>query len=408
MKRMSFLVVTCLLVSGFMGAGIALGQSKAPIRLGMWVPLAGPGYLGGEDTKAALEIAVDQANATGGLLGRPIEIITRDQKGDVPTANRTAQELIVREKVKVLIGGGSSAVVLAGSSVAKVNQVPLLASMGNSEAIVVQQGHDYAFLLGPSSGMEARAYAGYAHRHGWKKFIALAPDYEWGHDMIDKFNDQMKTLGDEVKVDPIWFKLGETEFSRYITQLKASQVDAILIYAWGGDMVSFTKQAGQYGLFKEKTPVVGGWMLDALISLGKEAPEGVIGYERAPFSYLMQKFPLAKEFTEKFRKKTNRYPSGYALMAYDAFLAWSAAVQKVNSDDPKKVAKALHGLSFASTRGTISFRAIDGQAAVPIYFGQVYFDQTLGIPTYRDVLEVKPEDVWLPAEKVKELRKAGK
>lgn len=408
MKKHIALGSILLLVIGLMMATLSFPAAKEPIRLGMWIPLAGPGYLGGQDTKAALEIAVDQVNATGGLLGRPIEIITRDHKGDVPTANRTAQELMVKEKVKVLIGGGSSAVVLAGSSVAKVNQVPILASMGNSETVVVQQGHDYAFLLGPNSGMEARAFAGYAHGKGWKKFMALAPDYEWGHAQINMFKDQMKTLGGAVQVDPIWFKLGETEFSRYITQLNAAQVDAILIYAWGGDMVSFTKQAAQYGLFKGKTPVAGWWMLDALISLGKEAPEGVIGFERAPFSHLMQKFPLAKEFTEKFRKKTNGYPSGYGLMAYDAFVAWSAAVQKVNSDDPKKVSKALHGLSFTSTRGTISFRAIDGQAAVPVYFGQVYFDQTLGIPTYRDVVEVKAEDVWLSPEKVKELRKARK
>jgi branched-chain amino acid transport system substrate-binding protein len=388
----------------------AQSPKGAPIRIGSWVALAGPGYQGGQDSKAALEIAVEKMNASGGLLGRPIEIVLRDHKGDVPTANRTAQELMIKEKVKVIMGGGSSAVDLAGSSVAEKYHIPLLLSNGNSETIVTQKGHDYVFLLGPNSGMESRGFAGYANKRGWKKFIALAPDYEWGQAQVNMFREKLKDLGVAVQVDPVWFKLGETEFSRYITQLQAAQVDAILIYAWGADMVSFTKQASQYGLFAKKTPIAGWWMLDALISLGKEAPEGVIGFERAPFSYLMDKYPLAKEFTNQFRKKTNAYPSGYGLMNYDCFLAWVKAVEKAGTDDPEKVAKALHGISFASTRGAISIREVDGQAAVPVYFGEVFFDQNLGIPTYRNanVVEVKPEDVWLAPTKVLELRQPSK
>ena len=404
----SLFVFVFFLSAGAYSPALAQGAKGAPIRIGAYIPLAGAGYQGGQDTKAALDIAVEKANKSGGLLGRPVEIVVRDHKGEVPVANRTAQELMEREKVKVLIGGGGSAVVLAGSSVAQKSHVPLLASMGNSESIVTQKGHDYVCLLGPNSGMEARAFAGYSVKQGWKKFITIAPDYEWGHSQVDMFKEKMKDLGVSAQLENLWFKLGETEFSRYITQLQAAQVDAILVYAWGGDNVSFTKQAAQYGLFSKKTPVAGWWMLDALISLGKEAPEGVIGFERAPFSYLQEKIPLAREFTSEFRKKTNSYPSGYALMAYDAFLVWKKAVEKVGTDDPEKVSKAIRGMPFDSTRGTISIREVDGQAEVPVYFGEVYQDKNLGIPTYRKVSEVKASDVWLSPEKVKELRASAK
>ena len=309
-KLFVFGIFTFLLLSAALSPAQAQGVKGAPIRIGAFVPMSGVGYQGGLDSKVALEIAIDKANQAGGILGRPVEMVIRDHKGEVPLANRTAQELIDREKVRVLIGGGGSASVLAGSAVAQKSKIPFLASMGNSEAIVTQKGHDYVDLMGPNSGMEARAFAGYASKQGWKKFIAIAPDYEWGQSQVNMFKEKMKELGVPAQVDAVWFKLGETEFSRYITQLQAAQVDAILVYAWGSDNVSFTKQAAQYGLFTKKTPVAGWWMLDALISLGKEAPVGVIGFERAPFSYLQDKFPLAKEFTAEFLKRTKSYPSG--------------------------------------------------------------------------------------------------
>jgi len=411
MKKMSIFVLVFtfyLFSTSGLPPAQAQGAKGAPIRVGAFIPLSGPGYQGGLDTKVALEIAIEKANQAGGILGRPVEIVIRDHKGEVPVANRTAQELIEREKIKVLIGGGASASVLAGSAVAQKSGVPFIASMGNSEAIVTQKGHDYIDLMGPNSGMEARAFAGYASKQGWKKFMAIAPDYEWGQSQINMFKEKMIDLGISVQVDTVWFKLGETDFSRYITQLQAAQVDAILVYAWGGDNVSFTKQAAQYGLFAKKIPIAGWWMLDALIALGKEAPEGVIGFERAPFSYLQDKVPLAKEFTAEFYKRSKNYPSGYGLMAYDAFLAWTKAVEKAGTDDPQKIAKALRGTPFPSTRGTISIREVDGQAEVPVYFGEVYQDKKLGIPTYRKVVEVKASEVWLPPNKVLELRGSGK
>jgi len=96
------------------------------------------------------------------------------------------------------------------------------------------------------------------------------------------------------------------------------------------------------------------------------------------------------------------------LMAYDAFLAWAKAVEKAGTDDPQKIAKALRGTPFPSTRGTISIREVDGQAEVPVYFGEVYQDKKLGIPTYRKVVEVKASEVWLPPNKVLELRGSAK
>ncbi len=134
MKKFMVLGFLAAFILSALGAGVspalAQGGKGAPIRIGAFLPMSGVGYQGGLDSKVALEIAMDKVNHAGGLLGRQVEMVIRDHKGEVPLANRTAQELIDREKVRVLIGGGGSASVLAGSAVAQKGKIPFLASMG--------------------------------------------------------------------------------------------------------------------------------------------------------------------------------------------------------------------------------------------------------------------------------------
>lgn len=385
------------------GGGGSTGATET-VKVGVLVPLEGSGYQGGMDTERATKIAIDWINEQGLLPGVQVEVVVRDSKGDVQTAARAAQELVDREGVVAIFGGGSSAEDLAISAVVKSAQVPFLPAMGNTETFVVEQGHDYAFLMAPSSGMEARAFGVFAAEQGWRKFHALAPDYEWGQTMTELFAKTLDSLDIDYDLQTTWFKLGETDFSRYITQLSASDADALLIYAWGADNIAFTKQAAQYGLFDQGKPVAGFWMFDALLPLGDEAPEGIIGFERAPFTYLMDNHEPAKKLVDEFHAQTGNYPSGYALMAYDAVLAWEAAVKKAGTTDPVEVAKALRGITFTGTRGETTMREVDGQASVPVYFGTVAFDEELGIPTFVDVVEVPAESVWLSPEEVEARR----
>ncbi len=396
-------VMALVLVLAVVGVGYA--ADTKPVSIGVVIPLEGPGYQGGVDTKHAVEIAVDAVNAAGGVNGHKVQIVTRDSKGDVQAAARLTQELVEKEHVAAVFGGGASSLVLAMSAVAKQAKVPYFTNMGNSETVVTTQGHDYVVMMAPSSGMEARAFAAYAKHRGWKRFAALAPDYEWGHTMVKLFADKMKADGVDAVIEQNWFKLGSTDFSPYITKLQGAKADAFLIYAWGSDIVAFTKQAKLYGLLKGGTPMAGYWMFDALLPLGPDSPEGAIGFERAPFSYLDGKFPAAKKFTEEFKKRTGSYPSGYALMAYDSVQAWAKAVQKAGDVDPVKVAKAVKGLTYAGTRGDVTIRAIDGQAAVPVYFGTITFDKTLQMPTFKDVVEIKASDVWISEADVQASRR---
>jgi branched-chain amino acid transport system substrate-binding protein len=398
-------VTVLALVLGLILGSVAFGADGNPVPIGVVIPLEGPGYQGGIDTKHAVEIAVDGLNAAGGVGGRKVQIVARDSKGDVQTAARLTQELVEKEHVAAVFGGGASSLVLAMSAVVKQAKVPYYSNMGNSETIVTTQGHDYVFLMAPSSGMEARAFAAYAKQRGWKRFAAIAPDYEWGHSVVKLFGDKLKADGVDAVIEPNWFKLGSTDFSPYITKLQSAKADAILVYAWGSDIVAFTKQAKLYGLAKKGTPMAGFWMFDALLPLGAESPEGAIGFERAPFTYLTGKFPAAKKFTDEFKKRTGSYPSGYALMAYDSVQAWAKAVAIAGDVEPVKVAKAMKGLTYSGTRGDVTIRAIDGQAAVPVYFGTVTFDKALGLPAYKDVVEIKASDVWMSEADVLASRK---
>ena len=205
-------------------------------------------------------MAVKDINEKGGVLGRPLELLVRDCKSTPDEATRVARELILKEKVQFLVGGFTAAQGLALSEVGKTEKIIYIAPVSKSTAMT-EPGklHPYVFRAAANTNTEGRSAAVFMAKNPWKRVYTLGPDYEYGQMVTKAFVEWMKKIKPEVEiVGQGWPKLGEADFTPFITAIMAAKPDAAFLALWGGDFVNFAKQAKPYGFFEKVKVVAGG------------------------------------------------------------------------------------------------------------------------------------------------------
>jgi len=409
MRRKSlrtFLVcLSVLLIVGFVSTGVSLAQDK--IRLGFVADVSGIGASFYKSQKAALDLFVEEANASGGILGKKLELIVRDAQLKPDIGANMARELILSEKCDFLIGPTSSAVALAVTKVSKEFKKIVYFHTSNAEAITTTDFQPYMFQVVPNTGIEGRGMALFLSQKPYKKYGLIGPDYAYGHDQLNSFKGQIKKLKPDVEiVETVWVKIGDSNLSPFIPTLMAKKPEAIWSAFWGGQLASFIKQAKPYGLFKQAS-LSSLFDLDFLRAIGQDMPEGLLGYARCPF-YAVDT-PQMKAFNKKYFDKYKEWPADWALMAYDGMIALTDAIKKANSIDSEQVVKQIGGLKFKSLRGDRFIRAEDHMANVGIYVGTSNKDDRFKeFLIMKDVVEVPAEKVWLSVEEVKKLQEQKK
>jgi len=358
------------------------------------------------------KIAVADLNASGGVLGRKIDLIVRDDAGKPDVGAREIRDVILREEVAVVFGPVSSGVLLAMSEVAKENKTLLISHTANTERAFVERGHRYIFSVVPNTFIEGSAMGLYMAKKPYQKYVIIGPGYEFGYIQAEAFERRLKESKKDVEIiNKLWPKLGETDFTSYITAIIAAKPDAVYSNLFGSDLIAFTKQAKGYGFF-EKFPFAALYDVDTLQGLGKDVVEGVIGYGRGEFHVIRKLAPSDRfeEFIKKYRAATNRYPSTWAINAYDGVMAWAKAAKKANSTDTEKVVDALEGLELDSLRGPGRFiRKADHQANVGSYIGVVAWDKSFpDFAIWRDATYVPGEQVWRPEAEIPDIRAKAK
>src|SRR4030043_729496 len=257
----------------------AAPAAKGTIKVGSICDFAGPCYMYCETGLKGLEIAVNEINAKGGILGRKVEIIVRDTEMKVDVAVRELKDLILREKVNFLIGPCSSGTGLAMQVVHTEYKTLRLSAIANTEGMTVDKFSPYFVQVVPNTYMEATANTRYLNKKvpNAKKFCTIGPDYEFGRREEQAFTDEIKRLvpGAEILYEA-WPKPGEKDFTAFITAIMAKKPDAVHSSLFGGDLVAFTKQAAPYGFFN--IPFIALFDLPALSAFGPVAPEGTLGF----------------------------------------------------------------------------------------------------------------------------------
>lgn len=411
--------------SKFLGIVVALGlllgfiisgnvAAADPYHLGVALGFTGTGTLYSKDQLEGIQLAVEEINAKGGFLGKhPIKIFQQDTQTKPDVGVRTVKDLILRDKVRAVINDYSSAVAVAVKPICREYKVLHIAAISNSENITKVNYSPYTFQVVPNTYMQAKA-ASYAvsqmaQKKGWKEYVTLASDYEWGRATQQEVVADLKKVAPFLKVKKeLWPKLGETQFASFITSMMAMKPDFVYACLASKDNVTFTEQAKPYGFF-EKIPYVGSMQsVTELITEAKTLPRGLVAISRAPFFAHMD-IPMMANFVKNYRAKFNgKYPSDWAVMGYDAVYALKQGIEKAGTIDTDKVKDAMKGLTVDLTRGKLQFRPIDNQLRCSSYVGVVSDDPNYPFPILKDLIEIKASDCERPEAEIIEARKAEK
>src|SRR6267143_6242011 len=377
--------------------------AQAPIKIGDINSYSGIGAPFTGPYRAAVEMAADEVNAKGGLLGRKVEIVFRDDKGQPAEAVKHAQELVESEKVALIAGTFLSNVGLAVSDWAKQNKTLFVVAEALTEALTWSKGHDHVFRVRPNTYEQGRMLAEKGAKLKYVKWAAIGPNYEYGKRAWETFRDRLKQLKPEVQVvGEHWSRLGKLEAGPFVTAILNQNPDALYVSLFGSDWIAFVREAKKRGLF-DKTFVVGTLLGEPeyIDPLGPEAPEGMLvtGY---PWYDIAA--PAHKDFVARFTKKYDKNPVLGSLVGYVTYLSIVEAIRKAGSTDTDKLVAAFRGLKVETPIGPISYRASDGQSTMGAWVGTTKLDARRGVGIMVNH-EYVPGDKVLPSDDdVKKLR----
>lgn len=321
-----------------------------------------PGY-------QAEELAINQINASGGLLGKKIKLIKFDDAAQPNLGAQYADTAILKDHVNAVFGPVSSAVAAAIEPIAAQNHTLVFFHTSNDISLTTTGFTKYAFQVTPNTNMESTAIALLFKKEGWTKIATISPNYSYGHDTIANFLKMLTKLGVHYTlVSQQWPQLGTTDYSSYISTILSKHPQAVFSPVFGGDLVTFAKQGIQYGMF-QKTNFVSMMDPTVLEALGSQAPVGAWGYSRAPF-FAIHTSDMTN-FINAYKQAYNQYPDAWAILAYSAVQTWEYGVKQADSFDPDKVADALSGATVPTVRGDIKIDPSTHQAEVGEWVGQV-------------------------------------
>ena len=388
-----------LMTAGLVAAA-ALAHAQTPIKIGEINSYSAiPQFT--QPYKQGWQLAVEQINAQGGLLGRKVEVVARDDAGKPEEALRHAVELTSREKVDVLAGGFLSNVGLALADHAQKNKRLFVASEPLTDAIVWDKGNRYTFRLRPSTWMQASMLVEEAAKMPAKRWATIAPNYEYGQSAVASFKELLKAKRPDVEfVSEQWPAQGKIDAGSTLTATAAAKPDAIFNVPFGADLAKLVREGNQRGVFP-KTPVVSllSGEPEYLEVLKDETPKGwiVTGY---PWDQLDNKDHAA--FAASYYKRFNENPKVGSVVGYATMQAIFAAIQKAKTTDNEKLVSAMRGLKFSTPFGPAEFRAVDHQSTMGAYVGKL--DQRGGKGTmvdwrYADGKNYQPSDAYIKARR---------
>jgi len=392
-------VVASFVLPVLAASGGALAQTK-PIKIGeinsySSIPQFTAPY------RQGWQLAVEEVNAAGGLLGRKVEVISRDDSGKPEEALRHAIELTSSEQVDVLAGGYLSNVGLALADFAQKNKRLFVASEPLTDALVWDKGNRYTFRLRPSTYMQSAMLVEEAAKLPAKRWATIAPNYEYGQSAVATFREQLKAKRPDVEfVAEQWPVLGKLDAGSTLQAITQAKPDAIFNVTFGADLAKLVREGNQRNVFP-KTAVVSllSGEPEYLDVLKDETPKGwiVTGY---PWDQIDSREHAS--FAANYYKKYNENPKMGSVVGYSTMQAVFAAIRKAKSVDNEKLVGAMRGLKFNTPFGPTEFRAIDQQSTMGAYVGKL--DQRGGKGTmvqwrYADGKNYQPSDAYVKARR---------
>ncbi len=363
---------------------------------------AQPAFL--EPYKKGMQLAVDEANAAGGVLGRKIELITRDDNANPGDAVRAAEELMSREQVDVLMGSFLSHIGLALTDFAKQKKTFFLAGEPLTDKIVWDNGNRYTFRLRTSTYMQVAMLMPDVAAMKKKRWALVYPNYEYGQSAVASFKKLLKAAQPDVEfVAEQATPLGKVEAGSVVQALADAKPDAIFNVLFGADLAKFVREGNTRGLFKgvEVASLLTGEP-EYLDPLKDETPNGwlVTGYP-----WYAIKTPEHEAFRSAYEAKFKEYPRLGSVVGYAAIKSIVEGVKKAGSTESEKLVNAFRGLNVMTPFGPVVYRPEDHQSTMGAYVGRTKNEGGKGVMVnsrYMDGAKFLPS-----ADEVKKMRPAN-
>ncbi len=399
MEREAIAAALCVAILAGAGAGSARAQS-GEIKIGEINSYSAlPAFT--EPYRKGWQLAVEEVNAKGGINGKTLVVVSKDDAGKPAEAVTAANELVSRENVAMLAGGFFSNVGLALADFAKQKHVFYLAGEPLTDAMVWASGNHYTFRLRPSNYMQAAMLADEAAKLPAKRWATIAPNYEYGQSAVSVFKKLLSAKRPDIEwIAEQWPPQGKIDAGPVVQAIAGAKPDAILNVEFGPDLVKLVREGNTRGLFQGRSVV--SFLTgepEYLDALKDEAPEGwiVTGY---PWYAIHT--PEHDAFLKTYQDKYHDHPRLGSVVGYTLIHAAADILRKADSTDPDKLVAATEGLSFDSPFGKAMFRAIDHQSTLGAFVGTTAVKDGAGVMTnfeYRDGAKYLPSD-----EEVKKLR----
>ncbi|MFA7667879.1 MAG: ABC transporter substrate-binding protein [Burkholderiaceae bacterium] len=393
-QTFAFLCGTAAFASG--------AQAQETIRIGELNSYkTQPAFLG--PYRMGMELAVEQINAAGGVNGRKLELIIRDDNSNAGDAVRAAEELVTREKVDLLTGTFLSNIGLAVADYARHRKVFFLASEPLTDKIVWEQGNRYTFRLRNSTYMQVAMLIPDAVKMNRKRWAIVYPNYEYGQSAVATFKQLLKEAQPDVEfVAEQATPLGRIDAGNVVQALADSKPDALFNVLFAADLAKFVRAGNQRRFFNDLSVVS---MLSGepeyLDPLGRETPEGwvVTGY---PWYAIDTHEHQA--FLDAYQARYDDYPRLGTVIGYSAIVSLAEGVRLAGSTDTEAMIQAFRGLDVMTPFGPITYRSQDHQSTMGAYVGTLAVREGKGVMTdirYVDGATVQPADElvrqWRPA-----------
>jgi branched-chain amino acid transport system substrate-binding protein len=385
--------------------GPVLAQEK-PIKLGVMFVSSGPmgGY--GKHGFQAVQIAIDEINAAGGILGRKVTALTADSKMQPPLGVEIAKRYILQEKVDFIIGPTSSGVAAALSPVITEHKMILVLTQAAADSLTGAQFNPYMFSTLSNAMMHSRAGAYFVADKPYKRWMCIGPNYNYGWDSWASFKSKLKELRPDVEfVGELWPKLTEPDYTEFIKKISDAKPDAVWSPLWGMDAVNFIKQALPLKLFdKIKFAFPDGAALETLAPLGKDMPEGI--YAAARYFFLTPDSEMNRKFVKSYYDRFKEWPDYMAEETYAGVYFIKAAVERAGTTDTEKVIKAVERepLAWESPEGWKIVRAQDHSVVEDVVWGETKYSDKYGFAILKNMQAIQAEQICRTPDELREVR----
>jgi branched-chain amino acid transport system substrate-binding protein len=403
MQRSKRLLVAAMLATALSGGATAALAQSGEIKIGEINSYSAlPSFT--EPYRKGWQLAVEEINAAGGIKGKKLVVVSKDDGGKPADAVTAANELVASEGVAMISGTFFSNIGLAVSDYAKQKKVFFLAGEPLTDAVTMASGNRYTFRLRPSNYMQAAMLADEAAKLPAKRWATVAPNYEYGQSAVAVFKALLSAKRPDIQwVSEQWPPQGKIDAGPVVQALAADKPEAILNVTFGPDLVKFVREGNTRGLFKDRAVV--SFLTgepEYLDPLKDETPDGwiVTGY---PWSGI--KTAEHDAFLKAYQAKYNDYPRLGSVVGYQLIKSAAAILAKADSTDTDKLIAAAEGIKMPSPFGEITFRKADHQSTLGAFVGKtavkdgkgvmvdvVYRDGANFMPSEADVAKVRPKD----------------